>query len=182
MWCAQIRPPALAASLVACAVLAPETHASRRAPGGHGRRDWPRVHVQDPDTRWALYGALDRAARWLERPACRAVFAAFRDRQGRSLRERLADFDLEPAEYLRLIVFVEGRDLASCRRGSILAVTAPGSRVVFVCGREFARAWSRQSHHAAVVPLHEALHSLGLAENPPSSAEIDAEVLRRCGP
>ena len=160
----------------------PRAHASRRSPAGGGRDDWPRVLIQDPPTRWALYGALQGAARWLERPDCQTLFASFRDRRGRPLAERLGDFGVEPVGYLKLIVFADGRDLASCRRGSVLAVTMPGSRVVYVCGREFTRAWSRRSRHATAVPVHEALHSLGLAEDPPTSAEIDAEVLRRCGP
>jgi hypothetical protein len=29
--------------------------------------------------------------------------------------------------------------------------------------------------------IHETLHTLGLGENPPSSAEIDSAVARRCG-
>jgi hypothetical protein len=34
---------------------------------------------------------------------------------------------------------------------------------------------------AAVIVLHEALHSLGLEENPPSSEEITYRVMARCG-
>jgi hypothetical protein len=182
MFGAEIRARTLVVCALAGAVATPHVHASKRSPGAGGRGDWPRVLIHDPATRWALYGALGRAARWLEQPGCRGLFTAFRDPRGRPLAERLSDFGVEPGGYLKLIVFADGRDLASCRRGSVLAVTMPGSRVVFVCGREFTRAWSRQSRHAAAVPLHEALHSLGLAEDPPTSAEIDAEVLRRCGP
>jgi hypothetical protein len=29
--------------------------------------------------------------------------------------------------------------------------------------------------------IHEMLHSLGLGENPPSSGEINGQVMRRCG-
>lgn len=182
MFGAEIRARTLAVCALAGAVGIPQAHASRRSPATGGPRDWPRVLIQDPPTRWALYGALQRAARWLERPECRTLFAAFRDAQGRLLADRLGDFGMEPDAYLKLIVFADGRDLASCRRGSVLAVTMPGSRVVYVCGREFTRAWTRHSRHASAVPVHEALHSLGLAEDPPTSAEIDAEVLRRCGP
>jgi hypothetical protein len=177
-----IRARTLAVCALAGAVPISDAHASRRSLADGSRGDWPRVLIHDPPTRWALYGALQGAARWLERPGCRGLFTAFRDRRGRPLAEKLSDFGVDPGGYLKLIVFADGRDLASCRRGSVLAVTMPGSRVVFVCGREFTRAWSRHSRHATAVPLHEALHSLGLAEDPPTSAEIDAEVLRRCGP
>ena len=33
---------------------------------------------------------------------------------------------------------------------------------------------------AEVVVIHEALHTLGLGENPPSSAEISIRVAARC--
>ena len=179
---AGIRTRTLAACLLVGAATIEDVRASGPLRDGSGRGDWPRVRVQDPPTRWAVYGALDGAARWLERPGCRGVFAAFRDPHGRPLHEKLADFGVGPNDYLRLIMFVDGSHLASCQRGTALAVTSPGSRVVYVCGREFARAWWRRSRHAAAVPLHEALHSLGLGENPPTSAAIDAEVLRRCDP
>jgi hypothetical protein len=32
-----------------------------------------------------------------------------------------------------------------------------------------------------LVLIHELLHSLGLGENPPSSAEITRQVTKRCG-
>ena len=38
------------------------------------------------------------------------------------------------------------------------------------------RAW------AVATLIHEALHTLGLGENPPSSTEITERVLRRCTP
>jgi hypothetical protein len=182
MFGAEIRARTLAVCALAGAAAIPRAESSGRPPAAGGPRDWPRVLIQDPPTRWALYGALQGATRWLERPGCRALFAAFRDARGRPLAEKLGDLRVGPEGYLKLIVFADGRHLASCRRGSVLAVTTPGSRVVFVCGGEFTRAWSRHSRHATAVPVHEALHSLGLAEDPPTSAEIDAEVLRRCGP
>jgi hypothetical protein len=63
-----------------------------------------------------------------------------------------------------------------------MAVTAPGSRVVYVCGRRFAEAQSRSATRAELVVLHEALHTLGLGENPPDSLEITRRVGQRCTP
>jgi hypothetical protein len=34
--------------------------------------------------------------------------------------------------------------------------------------------------YAAVIVIHEALHTLGLPENPPTSEEITARVRERC--
>ena len=62
------------------------------------------------------------------------------------------------------------------------AVTAPGSRVVYVCGRSFAEAQARSPKRAEMVVLHEALHTLGLGENPPDSGEITRRVGERCAP
>ena len=61
-----------------------------------------------------------------------------------------------------------------------MAVTAPGSRVVYVCGRAFTEAQSRSAERAELVVLHEALHTLGLGEDPPASPEITRLVGRRC--
>jgi hypothetical protein len=49
---------------------------------------------------------------------------------------------------------------------------------VFVCIAPFAeqRPGIREN-----TLIHEMLHSLGLGENPPSSGEINGQVMRRCG-
>jgi hypothetical protein len=58
----------------------------------------------------------------------------------------------------------------------VLAFTQPNSLVVRVCPRliQFQGDW------AELTVLHELLHSLGLGENPPSSAEITDRVRERC--
>ena len=53
--------------------------------------------------------------------------------------------------------------------------------MVFVCGDQFVRGWRVDRWHAEVVVIHEALHTLGLGENPPSSRDITARVRERCG-
>jgi hypothetical protein len=65
-------------------------------------------------------------------------------------------------------------------RARTLAVTAPGSRAVWVCP-QFALEQRRDPGLAEVTLLHEALHSLGLGEDPPSAAEITSRIVTRCG-
>ena len=54
--------------------------------------------------------------------------------------------------------------------------------MVYVCGRAFKDLAERNPERAQAIVIHEALHTLGLGENPPSSAEITARVLARCRP
>ena len=61
-----------------------------------------------------------------------------------------------------------------------LAYTGPGSRVVFVCGRKFRALWNDSPDAAEAAIIHEALHCLGLGENPPSWEEITARVVDAC--
>jgi hypothetical protein len=62
-----------------------------------------------------------------------------------------------------------------------LVFTAPGSRVVRVCVEEFKRINTQKPDYVVATLIHEILHTLGLRENPPSSREITARVLARCG-
>ena len=62
-----------------------------------------------------------------------------------------------------------------------VATTSPGSRFVMICGKQFLEAHAAGDGYAADLIIHEELHSLGLGENPPSSAEITARVIARCG-
>jgi hypothetical protein len=55
-----------------------------------------------------------------------------------------------------------------------------GSRVVTICGREFAKEWRERPHIAYATIIHEALHTLGLGENPPTAQVITQQVLRKC--
>jgi hypothetical protein len=83
-------------------------------------------------------------------------------------------------EHLARLVFVDGGETKSCAKGA-LAVTEPGSRVVRVCSSRLVWTWQQNSRHVVAALIHEALHTLGLGENPPSSAEITSRVLKRCG-
>jgi hypothetical protein len=140
-----------------------------------------RVRLQDNEAARALARALHGADERLSQPACRAVLVDFLDTTGTSLQERMEAQGVSERAYLRRIVFAEDRHLRNCRSKDTLAATEPGSRVVFVCPTAFARAVSGNPEHAEATVIHEMLHTLGLGENPPSSQEITARVLARCG-
>lgn len=135
----------------------------------------------DPLQAAAVERALEGAARRLARPECRRILSDFRDVSGAPLQDRLDALRIEAPDYLSLIVFADGAPRRSCHGTDVLAVTAPGSRVVYVCGRRFADAQRRSEEKVEMVVLHEALHTLGLGENPPDSLEITRRVGARCG-
>ena len=129
----------------------------------------------------AVDRAVAGASRRLESPACRRLFDEFHDAAGAPLQDRLDALGVGPADYLSLVVFADGSARRTCRRDDVLAVTAPGSRVVYVCGRVFNEAAARKASRAEIAVIHEALHTLGLGENPPDSREITRLVTERCG-
>lgn len=128
----------------------------------------------------AVHAALLEASRRLAQPGCARIFSEYADASGRKLQDNLDALGQTGAGYLGLIVFVDGYGLARCTAPGILAVTVPGSRVVHVCP-QFAWKQLREPAAGQAVLIHEALHSLGLRENPPSSREITARVFARCG-
>jgi hypothetical protein len=133
-----------------------------------------RVRVGDPLQAMIVRKALAGAARRLRRTQCQSLFSEYRDAAGRPLTETLARLGVDAPQYLSWIYF-KG-DSSHCERDR-LAVTVPGSRVVFLCARAFERA---NLPHAEYTLIHEMLHSLGLGENPPSSEEITERVRRLC--
>src|SRR5574341_58063 len=134
--------------------------------------------------RRATWGALQRvgqrALRLLDSAECRRVFSDFTDERGSTLQANLEALGQTPAGYLHLILFVDGGQLARCRKDPVLAVTTVGSRVVHLCPEAFEKAVQTNGRHAEAILIHEALHSLGLGENPPSSHQITDRVLARC--
>ena len=138
-----------------------------------------RVRVPHNDVAQAVKRALAGADRLLGEPACQQVLTDFRDASARTLKEVLDGSDVSARGFLRWIVFSDGRGLKACRNGT-LAVTEPGSRVVFICPA-FAEAATGHPEEAEAALIHEMLHTLGLGENPPTSLEITARVTERCG-
>ena len=125
---------------------------------------------------WAVVGAYRR----LEQPACRGLFAEFADASGRTLQENLDALGETGGTHLAQILFADGSGRRRCQGDEAFAFTTPGSRVVYVCGRAFKDLANRNPVKAQAIVIHEALHTLGLGENPPSSSEITARVLAAC--
>jgi hypothetical protein len=141
-----------------------------------------RVRVPFNDVAQAVKRALAGADRRLAEPGCREVLLDFRDASARTLKDVLDGQDVSARGYLRWIVFSDGRGLEACKSKATLAVTEPGSRVVFICPDAFVEAVSGNPERAEAAMIHEMLHTLGLGENPPRSSEITDRVLSRCVP
>ena len=105
----------------------------------------------------------------------------FQDGAGRPLHAKLSALRTDGPRYLGLLLFIDGRATGWCLAGQTLAYTEPGSRVVFVCGRRFHEAWKRSPAFAEAAIIEQALHTLGLGENPPSPQAITATVQSYCG-
>jgi hypothetical protein len=123
--------------------------------------------------------ARDGAARKIEQPGCQRLLDEFKDKNGRSLSENLATWNRTPAEYLRTMPFRDGSFHPFCRSGKSALVSVVGMPPVFVCAN-FRKQAERDPWTAENWVIHEALHTLGLGENPPSSREITQRVNERC--
>ena len=141
----------------------------------------PRYHIfVTGEARAVLGWALDGARARLSTETCQQVLADFVDPRGRILAERAAADETPPADLLARLYFVDGDRLPQCTGDeSRAAFTEPGSRVVHVCGKRFAR-FAANPAVAEILLIHELLHSLGLGENPPTSEAITIAVRHRC--
>lgn len=110
------------------------------------------------------------------------MFSEFKDASGRTLQEKLDAQGRTAASYLGWIAFADGARLRRCQDPNVFAMTEPGSRVVYVCGRQFAFVDGNNPKQTEAFLIHEELHFLGLGENPPSPEEITARVLAMCHP
>jgi len=134
------------------------------------------------DVQWALAKASALAELKLKDSSCREIFSEFRDSQGRPLAENLEAAGSDAIGYLRgRLLFYSGYGRPACATLDTIAFTSPGSAVVFLCWQQFVEKTHRDPGLAAALLIHEELHSLGLGENPPSSKEITARVIARCG-
>jgi hypothetical protein len=123
--------------------------------------------------------AIEGAARRLEDPRCREVLSDFRGVHGRTLAEVLAADGVDGPGHLGRLFFYSGEGRRQCREG-LLAWTAPGSRVVYVCPARFREGHGTSPARLEGIVIHEMLHTLGLGENPPPSGEITARVEAAC--
>jgi hypothetical protein len=133
--------------------------------------------IADGELTASIIRAVRGAARQLATDRCQQILDDFSDASGQSLRLVMASLAVDPPAAFSRVIFRDGREHALCRSGAVSAFTGAGSRVVFVCAREFL---DLGRDHAERVVLHELLHTLGLDERPPSSAEIDRAVAHRC--
>jgi hypothetical protein len=153
-------------TLVSCGLMA----GAAEAGGEKGRRT---LEDRIPALQWARLGARDRLAK----PECQAVLADFTDPRGRRLDDVLRESGRTAPEQLDLLEFESGLGRPACR-GAVMAFTQMRSSVVSICLRQFGALNPPQRE---AILIHEMLHSLGLGENPPESAAITAQVLKRCG-
>ena len=126
-----------------------------------------------------VHGRLAGARHRLAQPRCGSVLTEFSDAAGQPLEQRLRELGFTPQGYLSQVLFEDGSGVRPCASSKVLAVTNPGSRVVFLCP-EFVQVARRDPVEAELVLIHEVLHTLGLEEGPPSSQEITGRVEKRC--
>ncbi len=134
--------------------------------------------LRQPRDRALLAEAIRGAARRLGDPRCQDLLGELQDRSRRPLRAALDAQGLSAPEFLGRVFFFDGTE-SGCR-GRRLAYTEAGSHVVFVCGREFREMYLQNVSRAEVAVVHEALHCLGLGENPPTWQEINDRVEAAC--
>lgn len=140
-----------------------------------------RMAVIDKQLTLAVSRAVEDARDKLSGAECQKVLHDYRDRAGRTLDENLEAVGQTPAGYLGWMVFYDGDRQPFCRRSDVHAFTEPGSRIVYICQRQFRDRVQREAGLAGAYIIHELLHSLGLAENPPTPADITRQVVARCG-
>jgi len=145
----------------------------------------PRVEINDPAALSGLsepvWNAVRDARSKLSESACSQIFTDYRDAGGRTLQANLDALGRTGQSYVGWLNFYDGYGLPRCADRGTLASTSPGSRVVYICSPQFREKQLREPGLAAAIVIHEELHSLGLTENPPSSQEITAQVISRCG-
>lgn len=127
----------------------------------------------------ALGPARALAAERLGTEACRSIFRELPDFTGRPAARRLADGERSPSSHFARLRFEEGRD-GLCARDSVAAWSSPGDLRVRVCPRAFAAVAAQDRGEAAAILIHEALHTLGVAEDA-AGRPLTAYVRARCG-
>jgi hypothetical protein len=126
--------------------------------------------------RQSVHRAVHLAIARLARPSCAAIFEEFLLPDGRTVQSELDRRAIGPREFVQSLLFVDGSRATACQNGRSVLITTPGSLLIRVCPG-FAQLSSRR---LASLVIHEALHALGLGEDPPSSRDITNRVERRC--
>lgn len=141
----------------------------------------PRLAVIDKRLTRAVSRAVEDAHHKLGSAECQRVLEDFSDAAGRTLKENLDALGQTAPGFLGWMVFYNGNAQPFCDDAQVHAVTMPGSRIVYICERQFREKVQRDAGLAAAYVIHELLHSLGLGENPPTPADITRQVVARCG-
>lgn len=171
----------LVLAVFACAAAAPALAETTRSLPAAGAPTLAIPFFVDAKLGGVMQESLEEAARRLSDSRCQALLTDFADEAGRSLDENLHAIGQSMPGYLGLVLFYDGTTTEPCENDRVLAWTSPGIRAVHVCPRQFAY-WQRtNSGYTASIVIHEALHTLGLGERPPTSGEITAKVIERCG-
>lgn len=136
------------------------------------------ARLRQPRDRALLAEAIQGAARRLGDPQCQELLGELHDRSRQPLRAVLDAQGLSAPGFLGRLLFFDGTE--SLCKGRRLAYTEPGSRVVYVCGNQFRDMYQQNAARAEVAVVHEALHCLGLGENPPTWQEINDRVEAAC--
>ena len=153
-------------------------------PGAAAGEDGSASPLPEVDPRLGGYVAelVAHAARRFEGPGCSGLLLVFDDlRTGRPLAETLRASGRSAGEHFASIRFYSGDERVQCRWRETWAWAAVGSDAVFVCRARFTALAKKSEKAAANILVHEALHTLGLGENPPSSREVTAAVHEHCG-
>jgi hypothetical protein len=169
---------AAASATVFCALLI-HLGAGATLAGSDGDPLSSNVRLRSGLGRALVLEAARGAARRLARPGCQKLLTDFSDAAGRPLAAALERNGLAAPDYLGRILFYSATR-SQCAAKRSVAITLQGSRAVFVCEDKFRELALRNAAFVEAAIIHEALHSLGLGENPPSSEEITARVLERC--
>ena len=133
-----------------------------------------------PFMRGSLEKTLSSVLARVDGDRCRAIFSDFQDGRGRPLASVLDDRHVTPRDYLSGVRFASGQGARPCGDSRIVAFTYPNAGTIYVCER-FATLARLNPRMGEALVLHEALHTLGLRENPPLSTEITQRVIDRCG-
>ena len=128
----------------------------------------------------AVHDAIAGARERLARSECLGVLGEFEAATGVTLGQNLAVLSPSAADYLSLVLFVDGSNEPRCVMSPVVAWTQVGSRVVRICGTKFAERRQIDPASTEITIIHEALHTLGLGENPHSSREITRRIEKRC--
>jgi hypothetical protein len=142
--------------------------------------DWFLVRLRHNRDGFIVNQAVRGAHRRLGDPGCQKVFSDFNEPSGRRLQDVLDERGETGQGHLRRLFFYDGAEARNCRASGVLAYTQPGSHVIYVCSRWFREAFATNPSKVEAVIIHEALHTLGLGENPPDNHEITTRVMERC--